>query len=57
MKLADNLDRHKISKISDGFEFRPDLTTAVRVTCPLVLKKFIFDLVLSIACLVLIQTL
>ena len=44
MKPADNLDRHKIGLLNFG------------VTCPLVQKKPIFDLVRSIACLVLIET-
>ena len=54
MRLADNQDRHKIS---DEFECRPDRTIDLRFTCPLVPKKPIFDLVQSIACLVLIETL
>ena len=54
MKLADNMDSHKIS---DEFEFRPDQTIDLGVTCPLVQKKPIFDFVQSIACLVLIETL
>ena len=53
-KLADNLDRHKIS----DFEFRPDGSIDFGVTCPLVTKKNnIFDIVWSIACLVLIGSL
>ena len=48
MRNADNLDRHYIL---DEFEFRPDWTNH-GVTCPLVQKKPIFDLVRSIACLV-----
>ena len=54
MKLADNMDRHKIS---DEFKFRQDRTIDFAVTCPLVQKNPIFDLVSSIACLVLIETL
>ena len=54
MKLADNMDRHKIL---DEFEFRPDRTIDFWVTCPLVQKNPIFDLVRSIACLVLMETL
>ena len=54
MKLAGNMDMHKIS---DEFEFRPDRTIDFGVTCPLVQKNPIFDLVLSTACLVLIKTL
>ena len=54
MRLADNLDRHKISK---EFEFRPDRTSDCRVICPLVPKPPISDLVRSIACLISIETL
>ena len=54
MKLADNLDRHKVL---DKFKFRPDWTIDYRVTCPLVPKSLIFDLVQRIACLVLIGSL
>ena len=54
MKVADNMDRHKIS---DEFEFQPDRTLDFWVTCPLVQKKNIFDLVWSIACLVLTESL
>ena len=54
MKLADNMDRHKIS---DEFEFRPVRTTNFGVTCPLVQKTPKFDLVRNIACLFLIETL
>ena len=36
MKLADNMERHKVS---DEFEFRPDQTVDLGVTCPLVQKK------------------
>ena len=53
MRLADNLDRHKIS---DEFEFRPDRTIYYGVTFPIAQKNAIFDLVQSIACLVLIKT-
>ena len=51
MKLADNSDRHKISK---EFDFQADLTIDFGVTCPLVPKQNIFHLVQSTACLVLI---
>ena len=54
MRLADNLDRHKIL---DEFEFGPDRTFDFGVTCPLVTKNPIFELVQSMACLVLIETL
>ena len=47
MKLADNMDRHKIS---DEFEFPPDRTIDFGVTCPFVPKTLIFTLVRSIAC-------
>ena len=53
MKVADNLDSHNIS---DKFEFQQDLTAHFGVTCPLVLKKPIFDFAWSITCLVLIET-
>ena len=53
MRLADNVDSHKIS---DEFEFRPDRNIDFRVTCPLVAKT-IFYLVRSSNCLVLIETL
>ena len=46
MKLADNMDMHKLS---DEFEFRPDRTIDFGVTCPLVPKHSIFDFVRSIA--------
>ena len=46
MKVADNMGSYKIS---DEFDFG--------VTCYLVQKKNIFDLVRSIACLVFIETL
>ena len=42
MKAADKLDRHKIS---DKFEFRPDWTIDSGVTCPLVPKNSVCDLV------------
>ena len=42
MKLADNMDRHKIS---DEFEFPPDRTIDFGNTCPLGPKTFIFDLI------------
>ena len=55
MKLADNMDRYKIS---DELEFRTDQNIDFGVTCPLMKKKKnIFDLVQSIACLVLVETL
>ena len=54
MKLADNLDRHKIS---DEFKFQSDWTIDFGVTCPLVPKTPIFYLVQSIACLVFIGSL
>ena len=54
MKVADNLDRHKIS---NEFEFRPDRTIDFGVTCPLVPKTPIYNLVWSVVCLVLIETL
>ena len=60
MRLAENLDRHKIS---DEFEFRSDWNINFGVICPLVpkkknkKKKNIFDLVWNIACLVLNETL
>ena len=56
MKLADNLDMHTIS---NKFESRPDRTIdfGVSCTCPLVPKNHIFNHVLSIACLVLTETL
>ena len=54
MKLTDN--QYKC-KSSDKFEFLPDWTFDFGVTCPLVPKKPIFDLVRSIACLVLIGSL
>ena len=54
MKPAGNMDRHKIL---DEFQFRPDRNIDFGVTCSLVQKKPIFNLVQSIACLVLIQTL
>ena len=47
MKLADSMDRHKNS---DEFTFRSDHTVDFGVTCPLVPKNPIFDLVQSIAC-------
>ena len=53
MKLADNMDMHEIS---DVFEFRPDQTIHFGATCPLVQKNPIFDIIRSIACLVLIET-
>ena len=43
MKLLDNLDRHKTS---DEFEFPPDRTIDFGVTCLLVPKTPIFNLVL-----------
>ena len=52
MIFAVNLRGHKIS---DEFEFRSDRTIDFGVTCPLVQKKPIFDLVRSIACLVLVK--
>ena len=48
MRLSDN------HKISDEFEFRLDRNIDFGITCPLVPKSAIFDLVQSIACLVLI---
>ena len=45
MRLAVNLDRHKIS---DKFEFRPVQTIDFWVTCPLVRPNPIFSLVHSI---------
>ena len=42
IKLAGNQDSHKFS---DEFEFRPDQTFYLRVTCPWEPKKPIFDLV------------
>ena len=54
MRLVDNLDTHKIS---DEFKFRQDRAIDFGVTCPLVPKPPIFNLVQSIACLVLIETL
>ena len=52
MKLADNLDRHKIL---DEFGFQQDQTIDFGVTRHLVLKSPIFNLIRSIhvACLVL----
>ena len=50
-KLAGN------QEISDEFKFQPDRTFHFRVTCPSVPKNTIFDLVRSIACLVLIRSL
>ena len=52
MRLADNLARHKIS---GKFEFWPDRTIDFKVTC-FSAQNPIFDLVRSIACLVLIET-
>ena len=49
MRLADNLYMHKIL---NKFEFRPNQTIDFGVTCPLVPKNTIFNLV----CLVLIKT-
>ena len=49
MKVADNLDMHKIS---DKFELHPDWIIDSGFTCPLVSKNTIYDLVRSIACLV-----
>ena len=60
MKLVYMFTLQKFSgghKISDEFEFRPDRTTDFGITCHLVQKKNIFDLVRSIACLALIETL
>ena len=45
VNLAHNQDSQKIS---DEFGFQPHQTIHVRVTCPWVLKKPIFDFVLSI---------
>ena len=45
MRLAGNLHRHKIS---EEFEFRPDRTIDFEVTCYIVPKSAIFDLVWSI---------
>ena len=49
MKLADTLDKHKIS---EEFEFRPDRIINYWVTCACA-ENPIFDLVRTIACLVL----
>ena len=54
MRLADNQDRHKIS---NKFEFRPDRTSDLGVTCPLVPKNIILDLVQTRACLMLTESL
>ena len=54
MKLADNMDTHKIS---DEFEFMPDRTIDFGGTCLLVPKTLIFDLVQSIAHYILTETL
>ena len=57
MKVADNLDRHKIP---DEFEFRQNRTIHFGVTCPLMPKKkhtHTFDFVQSIACVIFIQSL
>ena len=53
-KLAGNQDSHKML---DEFEFRPDQTFYFGVTCLLVPKSPIIDLVLNIACLVFNETL
>ena len=53
MKLADNMDRHKIP---DDFDSRPDRTMTLKLLA-LKCRKNMFDLVRSIACLVLIETL
>ena len=54
MRLADNLDRHKIS---NKFKFRPDQMCDFGVSGPLVSKKTTVEVVQSIACLVLTETL
>ena len=54
MKVADNLDRHKILY---EFEFRLDHTIHFGVNCPWAPKKPIFDFVRSIACVIFIQSL
>ena len=51
MKLAYNMERYKIS---NAFELRPYRIIHFGVTCPLVPKMTIFELIRSIACLVLI---
>ena len=52
MKLSDNMDKHKIS---DEVEFQPDLTIDWNYL-PFSAENPIFNLILSIACLVLIET-
>ena len=54
MKVADNLDRHKIS---DDFNFLQDHTNHFGVTCPCVPKNPIFNFVLCVCCVIFIQSL